>query len=279
MCHAQYDGLSLGTIFSTFAAFYCGQKPPAPPSFAGYIKHALQYRDVGLHYWRTLLNGSQVTKLKPCTEVAGMCQTDCRLNQSIRFKETVTPPQNYREYTPATIFTALCARMLAGITQSSDVVFGLVVSGRASLPHELLDVIGPCLNVVPIRLHLQEGDQFLSVLSSIHDQRLNGLAYETSQFNDIAEHCTDWPNDTKDFGLVIQFQNIDENPTTEIAGMSSTLCVYHRHHEAPASDCVGIMAKPVGNTWELEIAANSRFHSEHTIADVLKELSVQITSN
>lgn len=129
--------------------------------------------------------------------------------QLMKLKKTCPVPQCRNGLTPATLFTALSACALARSTKSSDVVFGLLVSGRSMLPSGLQDVIGPCLNVIPIRVRFSDDPTVDSTLNCVEEQRLGGLQFETSQFSDIAGHCTDWPGQPKDFGVVIQFQNIE----------------------------------------------------------------------
>ncbi|KAA8646754.1 Nonribosomal peptide synthetases (NRPS) [Aspergillus tanneri] len=278
LSHAQYDGFSLPTIFSCFAAFYDAREPPVVPKFAGYIRHALQNREAGSHYWRSLLQGSQITKIRSCAEKNGTYLSNDLSGQTIRFKKIVPAPKTSNDFTPATIFIALCACTLAKMTESSDVVFGLVVSGRSSLPPGLHGVIGPCLNVVPIRVHVPATESFACAISCVHEQRVQGLAFETSQFSDIAANSTDWPKGIKDFGLVAQFQDIDENPATEISGMSTKLYAHQGQEDLVDTDSVGILAKPVGDSWEVEIAASRKSYAPLAVESVLVELSALLTS-
>jgi hypothetical protein len=39
-------------------------------------------------------------------------------------------------------------------------------------------------------LHLNDEETIERALTCVHDQRIKGLPFETSQFSDIAEYCT-----------------------------------------------------------------------------------------
>jgi hypothetical protein len=54
--------------------------------------------------------------------------------------------------TPATLFIAACACVIAEVTATSDVVFGRLITGRSILEPVLQEVVGPCVNFVPVRV-------------------------------------------------------------------------------------------------------------------------------
>ncbi|KFZ17598.1 hypothetical protein V501_01622 [Pseudogymnoascus sp. VKM F-4519 (FW-2642)] len=191
------------------------------PKFAGYIKHAMVHRETARDYWRSFLHGSRITKMRPSADTTKVHNKACLSGELIKLKQTCPAPRCRNGLTPATLFTALSACALARSTKSSDVVFGLLVSGRSMLPSGLQDVIGPCLNYIPIRVRFADDGALEFALKCVEEQRLRGLPFETSQFNDIAGHCTDWPGPPKDFGVVVQYQNIKENPTADISGENS----------------------------------------------------------
>lgn len=54
--------------------------------------------------------------------------------------------------TAATALTACWAAVVASYNRQNDVVFGRVVAGRAgSTNPNISNVVGPCLNIVPVR--------------------------------------------------------------------------------------------------------------------------------
>ncbi|KFY99001.1 hypothetical protein V500_01494 [Pseudogymnoascus sp. VKM F-4518 (FW-2643)] len=277
LSHAQYDGICLERIISCLAACYDGRKLPAIPKFAGYIKHAMLHRETARDYWRSLLHGSRITKMRPSADTTNIHNKASLSGELIKLKQTCPAPRCRNGLTPATLFTALSACALARSTKSSDVVFGLLVSGRSMLPSGLQDVIGPCVNVIPIRVRFTDDGTLDFALKCVEEQRLRGLQFETSQFSDIARHCTDWPGPPKDFGVVVQYQNIEENPTADISGENSRLNI-HEREQYTNTPVVGIFAKLVQGFWNLEISASVNFYSQHDMATMLEELLALIAS-
>ncbi|OBT64868.1 Nonribosomal Peptide Synthase (NRPS) [Pseudogymnoascus sp. 23342-1-I1] len=277
LSHAQYDGISLGQILSCLAACYDGREPPAIPKFAGYIKHDMIHRESARDYWRLFLHGSGITKIRPTAVTTRVHNKASLSGKEIKLKRTCPAPQCRNGLTPATLFTALIACALGRSTKSSDVVFGLLVSGRSMLPSGLQGAIGPCLNYIPIRVRFADDVTLDFALKYVEEQRLRGLQFETSQFTDIVRHCTDWPGPPKDFGVVVQYQNIEENRTADISGENSRLNVHEREQDID-TPVVSISATPVQGSWNLEVIASAKFHSQHDVETLLEELLALIAS-
>ncbi|PYI26042.1 CoA-dependent acyltransferase [Aspergillus indologenus CBS 114.80] len=286
LSHAQYDGFSLPIIFSLFAAFHRDDTPPpAAPKFAGYLRHVQKQRHAAEPYWRRLLEGSCITQTRHLSGLDGACRPNQHHGQLVQSKSTVPAPPARPGSTPATVFTTLCARTLAQLTGVRDVVFGNIVSGRATLPTALQTVAGPCVNTIPVRLRVEPEQSLTQQLATVHAQHIYSLPFETSQFSEIAAHCTDWPGDARAPGLVVQFQNLDNlehDPGTAMhdttGGGGGTLAAYER----PAadrlvdSDCLFILAKPVRDAWELSVAASDKLHTQATLDAVLDALCSQV---
>jgi hypothetical protein len=117
--------------------------------------------------------------------------------------------------TPATVFTTACALILAEITRSKDVLFGRVVSGRQRLPINCQDVVGPCTNMVPVRIHVDEDTNLIDLLHKVQDQYLNSLPSETLGLEELKQNCTDWSDSTTKFGFCTTYQTFDTSPESQ----------------------------------------------------------------
>ncbi|PLB47169.1 acetyl-CoA synthetase-like protein [Aspergillus steynii IBT 23096] len=281
LSHAQYDGFSMPLIFSCFAAFYRGESPAPEPKFSGYIRHVQQQQQTAHPYWRSLLENSSITPVKSLSAVDGRCLPNQHVGGMIQAKKSIPAPQPRQGLTPATVFTTLCARMLAKVADATDVVFGQIVSGRASLPATLQNVAGPCVNTIPVRVRVTPSQVLEQQLDSVHEQHIKGLPYENSQFGDIAAHCTNWPVDSRTPELVVQFQNLDNmehDAGTSILEAENTLAAYMREGRPIYADFIFILAKPVGESWNLSVIASSKFHTQHMLNVVLEELEQEIAN-
>jgi hypothetical protein len=183
------------------------------------------------------------------------------------FKNVIRAPQRVDGITAASIFTTACAYSLRQVTKSTDIVFGLVVTGRSTIPPGLQDVIGPCINIVPVRLSTQKSGDFWKSCELLQAQRAQSQRFETIGIRDIIANCTDWPRDCQEFKCVVQFQDIEENPTANIAGTSVRLDVHHRN-VIFVDDVVSIFAIPKGDYWEVTVSAAKQYYTPETIAAI-----------
>jgi amino acid adenylation domain-containing protein len=276
--HGQYDGISLSKIFCCLAAFLTDAKPPpAGPPYSGFIQHSMQTQHKGFQFWKPLLRGAQMTRIVSTLSTPPLHSRNV-LDKStpfepIYFERKMTPPQRHREnYSPAITFISTVAIALGKFTQSRDLLFGLVVSGRSSLSNGLEDVLGPCLNLMPIRVH--DPIHLSHVLPSVREQYAQGQQYETSQFWELTDRCkdTDCGPSLHSFGVAVQFQNVEENPA--LPGLDASLQILDGQCEPLHADTVWVVAKPVedGKKWKVGLAASPEFHTEEIIEALMEVL-------
>jgi non-ribosomal peptide synthetase component F len=128
--------------------------------------------------------------------------------------------------TTATVFNAAWGAAVARVTGQRDIVFGRAVSGRtltsAIADHE--SVIGPCLNLVPVRMKFSDFDPASlttadksKIIGSLQSQLIDSIPHETMGLSEIVRQCTDWPENITAFGSVFYFQNIAKQPSVLVA--------------------------------------------------------------
>ncbi|RHZ67355.1 uncharacterized protein CDV56_109100 [Aspergillus thermomutatus] len=231
MSHAVYDAISMDQTLQTLADVYKGiGSNRAIKGFHSYVHHINSSKQNSYAYWRKTLQNSSMT-IVPCTSSAPAL--DGPPTVLIRSVPLPKPPAGI---TQATLFTLACASTLSRLTNSTDVVFGRVVSGRATLPTALQNVIGPCLNRLPVRVQFTRPQTKTERLIALQKQQAESLAYETTGLSEIARNCTDWPYDTREFGCWIQYQNVDEEPVLALPGAVG-----------------GLRSRPM---WEIPVAAD-----------------------
>lgn len=260
LCHAQYDGIMLHKLFGSLEADLNGSPSPIVVPFSEFLQSIAEKRQASTSYWRQLLQGSVLSRLPYDAE-------DPSNIESISHKITVKAPQS--SVTAATTFVALCSTAISHMIRSKDLTIGFLVSGRATAPHHM-DVGGPCVNVIPIRVNFQECDSLEQVTASIQKQRATSLTYEASQLSDIMREATTW-TPPENFGFILQFQNIEEQPELSVAGSRSKFGVYQEHaiHDMPS---ISIVARPMGDKWEVTYTASAKFYQQSTILRLAGEL-------
>ncbi|KAF2158639.1 hypothetical protein M409DRAFT_61478 [Zasmidium cellare ATCC 36951] len=268
LSHAQFDGTSLLHLMKAVKVIHDEQTVPPTPRFSHFMRHAIDNAEAARSHWSNHLQGSSLTNLE--TVQHGIDEPGL-----VEVTRRVSLPQSASGYTAATIFTSACALFLAEASASTDVTFGRVVSGRAMLPVHLRDAVGPCLNIVPVRV--RSIDDTAKVIQSVHDQNIDGMPYETSGFKDIVKHCTDWPESTRSFGCVTHFQDLGD-AEEEIGGVMRTLKNYQRANgNMPEGGVLRISATPEQDGMlRVDLAANGRFHTHEQLSRWADQLAVHL---
>ena len=206
--HAQYDGIGLAKILTALQAGYEGLPMTPAPSFSRFVNYAIG-RNTNAHYdyWKSLLHGSLMTPVvqrhKPNYNKAG--------GDTITLKEEIVLPSlAAHNITDATVIKAAWAMVLAELTAQSDVTFGNLVNGRAGPVQGVEQMVGPCLNIIPVRVLFQPYWTVLDLLRTVQDQHVGSMAFENLGFREIIKHCTEWPNWTN-FTTCVQHQNMGQH--------------------------------------------------------------------
>ncbi|KAI0839487.1 nonribosomal peptide synthase [Hypoxylon sp. FL0890] len=272
LSHAQYDGTTLVHMLRSLRAVYNNEPLPPSPSFSAFIQYAFDNKRPSRRYWKSFLRGSALTQLKR----EAICNRLDGTSSPIVVERLIHMPRASGGFTPATIFTTACAAFLSKVTESMDVTFGRLVSGRAMVPVHLRNTVGPCVNIIPVRVRLNREDHLQLALKSVHEQHIESLLYDTIGFDEMVEHCTDWPADTRYFGCITHYQDLGD-AEEEIGGVLRRL----ECHEGNRADTkmmedevVMILGKPIGNYLTVEVAANGGHFTAETVrewSDMLAE--------
>ncbi|KAF2757245.1 nonribosomal peptide synthase [Pseudovirgaria hyperparasitica] len=215
LSHAQYDGVCFSTILQALRAGYDDGDLPYTIPFSNYVWSSAGDVTKGHYdYWRDLLSGSRMTDIvhrdgPNYVPASGGC--------TIVKEKIKVPNVTGHNITMATIVKAAWSLALGIFSAKSDVVFGHVISGRNSSLPGIEHIMGPCLNMVPVRVQFMPGWTAIDLLRSIQEQQIANMPYESLGFREITKHCTDWPDWTY-FSTIVQHQNIDTSQQFELGG-------------------------------------------------------------
>ncbi|KAI0882912.1 non-ribosomal peptide synthetase [Annulohypoxylon maeteangense] len=278
MSHALYDGLSLEQILRSLHILYNGGSLPTPPNFARYIQHVANSRKGGYDFWRSVLGNSSMTEIK---SVSNSARQQVGANHVSKVINVPLQTNAYSNITQATVFTTACALMLSKEAGLNDVVFGRIVSGRQGLPMTCQNVVGPCLNQVPVRVCIDRNGNQIELLREMQDQYLSSLPFETLGFDEIKKNCTNWPEATTNYGCCIVYQNFDSHPDSQVQEQRLQIGVLSRNYEAVDEGLVHDLviageAEPEGPYLRVTVVANRRVCGEGRINHMLEELCENI---
>jgi amino acid adenylation domain-containing protein len=275
--HAQWDAIGLTHLAPAFGALYRGETLPTVPPFSRYIHHAThKNRKVAYSYWKSVLRGSTMTSVdSPSKSVQEKARDPIISGKKILHMPSVV---NSTDFTPATIFTAACALMLSKVTGSRDVVFGKVVSGRHSLPSDCQTLVGPCVNVIPVRFQLGEDWDPARLLQRAHDQYLDSMPYEAVGIDQIIANCTDWPETIHDFWCVAGYRNLEPPLDADIGGLRVAWKDYERPvpiSQVPAY-AVEVTGIADGSHLHITLDASSQACNEEMVKMMVDELCAAV---
>ncbi|OQD72271.1 hypothetical protein PENPOL_c001G00043 [Penicillium polonicum] len=226
--HALFDGVSLDVICSDLSAAYSGNSLPPCASFSDHIRHVWDKRTPETYdVWREVLGDAPMTSLnnkylRNWDSASEMGSPNMSMNSDqptvvTAIAETlpISPPPNITLATLVNLAWAITLSRLFTSTEeedgaSSEVVFGQVIHGRGlGISHEDR-IVGPCLNIIPVRVHLPPRSNKLDLLGQVQQQHIQTMSVENLELGDIARNCTSWKAGTK-FGSFIRFQNFINN--------------------------------------------------------------------
>jgi hypothetical protein len=201
--HAQFDGMSFPVMIEDLAAAYRETEHLSHwPGFSDFIYSAREVHETGaVAFYRGLLAGSVMTEIAAQTKPSYNYPVDEIIRRQV-------PHVWFSEHdiTFPTVLKAAWSMVLAEMTGKMDVVFGYLVNGR-NLPMPQIDeVVGPCINITPVRIEHQAGT-VLKLLQHVRDQNLEAMPYENYSFEKIVANCTQWPRWTR-CNTIVQCQHI-----------------------------------------------------------------------
>ncbi|KAJ5684602.1 uncharacterized protein N7477_000947 [Penicillium maclennaniae] len=213
LSHTQYDGVCLSKIMTALKLGYEGSPLPPVTPYASYLRQ-LPGTITPDHYnhWSKLLKGSRMTQVvrRKGTTMFQNIGAFTEVRKTIEI-----PPTALGNVTVATVMQAAWALTLAKLSAQPDVVFGLTISGRNATVPGIESTVGPCVNVVPVRVKFDDKWTGLDLFRFLQDQQVSNMPFESLGFREIIKKCTDWPDWTY-FTTSVFHQNVDYEGSLEL---------------------------------------------------------------
>ncbi|KAF2471468.1 uncharacterized protein BDR25DRAFT_368329 [Lindgomyces ingoldianus] len=276
LSHAQYDGVCFPMILRTLASIY-EQKPLLPAiGFPTYLAHARNQQILSGRYWRELLQGSHLTRatarLRPETPEGAIPRT-------ISVEKSIYAPSLPGHLTMASLVSSAWAMVLSSITGEEDIVYGHVVAGRNSDIPNITEIVGPCLNIIPVRAFTLLTRTSEELIHSVQEQYVSLGQSDSMGWDDIIRQCTDWPAGST-FDSVIQYQNIAIDPEINIAGATSRVQSFNSPFGV--SPHLSILSEPQGNRLKIMVTGNTHIMAAEMalpLLNMLAETIIQLSAN
>jgi len=217
--HLLVDGWSWPLIFSELSALYAGAAPDLDPAcpYREYVAWLQQHDGASDEvFWRGVLNG--VVDPTPIPAVPE--SRDNHRETAGEVMRLMTPQASAalgalartHQVTLGAIVGAAWSVVLAHHSGRADVVFGASYAGRPDGIPGIETMVGPCVNNLPIRVHVDDGLRVGEWLRQVHALMGELTQYQTTPLASI-HACSGVPTWSRMFDSLLVVQNyiVDTN--------------------------------------------------------------------
>ncbi|KAJ4424481.1 Non-ribosomal peptide synthetase [Gnomoniopsis sp. IMI 355080] len=177
--HATYDAWSDSRLMAIFTEIYeTNSCPVLSPfrDFVEYVERTSQSSESKM-FWRNQLSGFDGAPFPVLPTPDYRPITDDFIVKTIR-----TPITSHDEVTLPTMLRAAWALTVSSQTSAQDVTFGSVTTGRTVdlgvSVSDVVNTVGPCIAVNPVRVTWDDGMSISELLSTLHHQWVDMIPHE-----------------------------------------------------------------------------------------------------
>ncbi|OJJ32292.1 hypothetical protein ASPWEDRAFT_175579 [Aspergillus wentii DTO 134E9] len=215
--HAQYDGTSLPLLWEAVAIAYRGEVLPKTLQFREVVYNRLRDDNKDAYsFWRSYLQGVHPAILDPFD----ISSVPVRSEKHTSARREVEHPQLLPNVTVASLAKAALSWVLSEQINSSDVILGQVVHGRGAPLPNVDKVLGPCLNLLPVRVMIDHEMTVQDLVYHVQAQQLETFTYDYVSFDSIVEKCTSWSGKPK-LGCLVHHQGVEFDEPLDMDGVCS----------------------------------------------------------
>jgi amino acid adenylation domain-containing protein len=172
--HSIIDGWSLYLILEQVEKAYRSQLAPPSLHFRTFVGSLLKSdQDASAAYWQGQLQDSPDITFPPAAT-----SNRIPLADSVRTHEFTLPAVPKSDITTSTFVRAAWAILISQHCLSDDVVVGTTLSGRSMPLPGIIDLIGPTITTVPVRVRLIGSQMVESFLRQLQDQATDMIPHE-----------------------------------------------------------------------------------------------------
>ncbi|KAJ3018361.1 hypothetical protein HKX48_002951 [Thoreauomyces humboldtii] len=272
--HALSDAWSTERFYQDFSSAYLTRAVAPRPEYRLYIQYILS-RPTGESYWKRALSGVVPTKYPILPRGLEMHAPAT----SAQYELEVTGPFNAfsRKHgiTPATLFRACWALVLAMHADTDDVLFGTVNSGRDIPVDGVTDMIGLLIYTFPIRVQMNWQENVADFLNKI--QKDYGAAADAGHLGLSAIAKSAGMASSALFSTYVNFRGFVEETAQSLTGLPFKFESQNLGHKKNYALCVDA---DFGGKDILEITASydELIMSSSEVERVIGHLATAITS-
>jgi len=217
--HILIEGWSasviLDEVFSCYKAYSTGSTPllADKPPYHNYINWLAQQDYTKAEtFWKNQLSGFEPPPAIGIDRSPGTDNTQLieyateRIDLSIETTRALNDFAQGHALTMNTVVQSAWALLLSRYMGCDDVMFGVLVAGRSAPVTDIGSIVGLCVNILPMRIRIDENESLLSFLKQQQLKQLDIQQYEFVSLADIKRWCGS-RNDAAIFETLFIFEN------------------------------------------------------------------------
>ncbi|EGR44663.1 non-ribosomal peptide synthetase, siderophore synthesis [Trichoderma reesei QM6a] len=166
--HALYDGVAMENLWREVEALAHGQQLPPPVSYSTFLREALNLPADTEKYWRDHFRGYEPFSLFQQPSKSQILQRTHQQKMDMSYIEAKTRLRALG-ISLLSVCQAAWADALTVCSDTTDVCFGLVMSGR-TLDIEGIDrLVAPCFNTIAVRKDVSSASRNIDLAKSFQD--------------------------------------------------------------------------------------------------------------
>ncbi|PSN73352.1 nonribosomal peptide synthetase 6 [Corynespora cassiicola Philippines] len=172
--HAIYDGWSMPLVFDRINRAYAGLDTQRSATFTHFIRWLTNLDPSSAKdYWRERLDGASPHQFPPLPYKGYITQADSLLEHYV-----TVPTSAHSKLTLATIIRGAWALVSSLYMGHSDVIFGETLTGRSASVPGIVEIEGPMITTVPIRVRLALDRPISEYLHTLHANTVQQIPHE-----------------------------------------------------------------------------------------------------
>ncbi|WP_139488136.1 non-ribosomal peptide synthetase [Brevibacillus dissolubilis] len=269
--HLIEDATTLKLMFHEIMAMFTSDRPqlaaPEPyRNFVAHTQHQLRTYDAEAFFREKLGDVTESTSPFGLYDVRGDGSdiNDLRRSLPQPLADEIRARAKELHISPASIFHAAWALVVAICSGRRDVVFGTVFSGRLQGVSGVERMVGNFINTLPIRISL-DGK---SVAQAVHDadaELKELIRYEQTSLI-LAQSCSGVSNEAPLFTAMLNFRHFEENPPADDGGAIDDFGVEWLGALDRTNYPVGLSIDDLGNDFSLNVQVDRSLSTEAVLS-------------
>jgi amino acid adenylation domain-containing protein len=176
--HAVYDGWTINRVLALVNQSYYGKELTPQPPFRRFIEsiHTKHVEESSRKFWSDYLDGY-------CSSASILSQSS-QITSTDHARSTTTThviklcDQSACPVTMPTVIQTAWALLLGRHNNYAETSFGLVLNGRNVPVSDILEICGPTMTTIPVRVRVDPKSSIHDLLHDTQEQRLLSMPYE-----------------------------------------------------------------------------------------------------